>query len=104
MEAAVARRRRRDALGTSSEGRDVADHDTMVGIAASAGLPADRAREILDSGAHADEVRIGEQFFQSHGISAVPAVIIERKHLISGGQPPEVFAQALRQIAMAKRG
>jgi len=29
----------------------------------------------------------------------VPAVILNRRHLISGGQPPEVFEQALRQLA-----
>ena len=86
-----------------TEGRDVSNHEVLVEIAASAGLPADRARDILASNAYADEVRIGEQFFQSHGIQAVPAIIIERKHLISGGQPPEVFEQALRQIAAEKR-
>jgi len=82
-----------------SEGRDVSDHDTLVDIAASVALPAERAREILASDAYADEVRISEQFFQQNGIRAVPAIIINRKHLISGGQPPEVFEQALRQIA-----
>ena len=86
-----------------TEGRDVSDRDTLVEIAGSAGLLRERAREILDSGEFADEVRIGEQFFQSHGIRAVPAIIIERKHLVSGGQPPEVFEQALRQIAAEKR-
>lgn len=86
-----------------TEGRDVSDRETLVEIAGSAGLPRERAREILDSGEFADEVRIGEQFFQSHGIRAVPAIIIERKHLVSGGQPPEVFEQALRQIAAEKR-
>jgi len=29
----------------------------------------------------------------------VPAVIIDDRHLISGGQPPEVFERALAQIA-----
>ena len=86
-----------------TEGRDVSNHEVLVEIAAGAGLPADRAREILATNAFADEVRIGEQFFQSHGIQAVPAIIIERKHLVSGGQPPEVFEQALRQIAAGKR-
>ena len=86
-----------------SEGRDVSDRDTLVEIAAGAGLPAERAREILASDAFAEEVRIGERFFQSHGIRAVPAIIIERKHLVSGGQPPEVFEQALRQIAAEPR-
>ena len=82
-----------------TDGRNVADHDTLVQIAAGAGLAEARARGILASDAYADEVRISEQFFQQNGIRAVPAVIINRKHLVSGGQPPEVFEQALRQIA-----
>ena len=40
-----------------------------------------------------------EQHFQQLGIHAVPAVIINDKHLIQGGQPPELFEQALRQVA-----
>ena len=87
-----------------SEGRDVSDHATLVDVAAAAGLPAERAREILASDAYADEVRAVEQYFLQHGIQAVPAVIIERRHLISGGQPVELFEQALRQIAAAKAG
>jgi len=86
-----------------SDGRDVSDRDTLVDIAVSVGLPAERARAILDSDAYADEVRAAERFFQQHGIHAVPAVIIERRHLVSGGQPVEVFEQALRQIAAAKQ-
>jgi len=87
-----------------TEGRDVSDHGTLVDVAAGVSLPADRAREILASDAYADDVRTVEQFFLQHGIQAVPAVIIERRHLVSGGQPPEVFEQALRQIAAVKRG
>ncbi|MCI4569305.1 DsbA family oxidoreductase [Lysobacter sp. CFH 32150] len=86
-----------------TEGRDVSDHATLVDIANSAGLPADRAREILTSDAFAEDVRAVEQFFLQQGIHAVPAVIIDRKHLISGGQPVEVFERALREIAAAKR-
>ena len=85
-----------------TDGRNVADHDTLVEIAAGVGLAADRARAILAGDEFAAEVRTVEQFFQQAGITGVPAIIIERKHLISGGQPPEVFEQALRQIAAAK--
>jgi predicted DsbA family dithiol-disulfide isomerase len=85
-----------------TEGRDVSDHDTLVAIAGDAGLPAERAKEILASGEFAEDVRTVERFFQQQGIHAVPAVILERRHLISGGQPPEVFEQALREIAGAK--
>ncbi len=90
--------------GYFTDGRDVSDHDTLVDVAASVGLPADRAREILASDTYADDVRTVEQFFLQQGINAVPAVIVERKHLISGGQPVEVFERALREIAAAKRG
>ena len=86
-----------------TEGRDVSDHDTLAGVAGEAGLPVGRARAILASDTYASEVRTIEQFFQQQGIQAVPAVIIERRHLISGGQPVELFEQALRQIAAAKR-
>ena len=57
------------------------------------------ARAVLDSDAHAAEVRERQQFYTQAGIRSVPAVIINDKHLISGGQPVEVFEQALRRIA-----
>ena len=87
-----------------TDGRNVADHDALVDIAAGVGLSADRASAILSSDEFAAEVRTVEQFFQQSGITGVPAIIIERRHLISGGQPPEVFEQALRQIGAAKAG
>ena len=62
-------------------------------------MPAERAREVLERGEFADEVRQAERFWQEVGIHSVPAVIVDRKHLISGGQPSAVFEQALRQIA-----
>eukprot|EP01032_Pedospumella_encystans_P033783 gene33782-38180_t len=39
-----------------------------------------------------------ERFYQGQGINSVPAVIINDRHLISGGQPAEMFERALRQI------
>jgi predicted DsbA family dithiol-disulfide isomerase len=85
-----------------TDGRNIADHDTLVDIAAGVGLPAERARGILAGEEFAAEVREVEQFFVQAGITGVPAIIIERRHLISGGQPPETFERALRQIAAAK--
>jgi predicted DsbA family dithiol-disulfide isomerase len=87
-----------------TEGRNVSDHATLAEIATDAGLSPDKAREILAGDAYADDVRRDEQYFLQAGIHAVPAIILERKHLVSGGQPPEVFEQALRQVAAAKRG
>lgn len=81
-----------------TQGQDPSSHEVLVKAAADAGLDPDTALEILTSGKYADEVRAREQFYQQNGISSVPAIIINERHLISGGQPPEVFEQALRQI------
>lgn len=82
-----------------TEGRSPADREVLVQAAAIAGLGAARAREILEGDDYTAQVREREQFFLDHGIHAVPAVIVNDRHLIQGGQPPEVFEQALRQIA-----
>jgi predicted DsbA family dithiol-disulfide isomerase len=82
-----------------TDGEDVSAHDTLLRLAGEAGLDIEQARQILAGDTYADEVRAQEQFFQSRGIHSVPATIINGQHLISGGQPPEAFEQALRQIA-----
>ena len=81
------------------EGRNPGAHAVLLELAIAVGLDGERAREVLARNEFADEVREAERFWQQAGISAVPAVVINRRHLVSGGQPPEVFAQALRQIA-----
>lgn len=84
-----------------TDGQDPSDHETLVRIAVDVGLNEGRARQILSGDEFVQEVRSQEQFYQQQGIHSVPAVIINDRHLISGGQPPEVFEQALRQIMVA---
>jgi predicted DsbA family dithiol-disulfide isomerase len=82
-----------------TDGENPSDKALLVRVAGSVGLDSARAQAILDSDEFADDVRAQERFYQQAGINSVPAVILNDKHLISGGQPPEVFEQALRQIA-----
>lgn len=82
-----------------TEGDNPGARDVLLRAAREAGLDESQAAEVLDCGRYADEVREREQFYLDAGIQAVPAVIINDRHLISGGQPPEVFERALRQIA-----
>ena len=82
-----------------TDGQDPSSHEVLVRYAEGVGLDGAQAREVLASGAYANEVREAEQYYQERGIHSVPAVIIDDKHLISGGQPPEVFERALRQLA-----
>ena len=82
------------------EGRNPGAHEVLLDLAAQVGLPVARAREVLERGEFADEVREAERFWQEDaGIHSVPAVVIDRRHLISGGHPSEVFEQALRRLA-----
>jgi len=83
------------------DGRNPSDPEVLAAVAASVGLNEARAREILQGDEFADAVRAQEQHWQQLGINSVPAVVINQRHLISGGQPPEVFEQALREIAAA---
>ncbi len=82
-----------------TDGADIGSHEVLIRLAAEVGLPIERAREILGSDTYAAEVRAQERFYQGHGINSVPAVIVNDQHLISGGQPVDVFENALKQIA-----
>lgn len=82
-----------------TKGENPGDHAVLARVAAEVGLDSAEAARILATGAYTDEVREREHYYQRAGINSVPAVIINERHLISGGQPPEVFEQALRTIA-----
>jgi predicted DsbA family dithiol-disulfide isomerase len=82
-----------------TDGRNPSDREVLIDVAERVGLDPRRAREVLESGAYADEVRASEQRYGQLGIHAVPSVIVNNKYLIQGGQPVEVFEQALRRIA-----
>lgn len=82
-----------------TDGENPGAHDVLLRLASAVGLDAGRARDVLASGAYGDEVRDREAYYQRLGIDSVPSVIVDERHLIQGGQPPEVFEQALRSIA-----
>ncbi len=85
-----------------TDSQNPSDPEVLVQRAAEAGLDPVRAREILESDAYAAETRERERMYTDAGIHSVPAIIINNQHLISGGQPVEVFERALRQIAGAQ--
>jgi predicted DsbA family dithiol-disulfide isomerase len=84
------------------DGRNPGAHDVLLELAGAVGLDVDAARAVLADGSYADEVRAAERHWQQAGIHAVPSVIVDDRHLIQGGQPPEVFERALREIAAGR--
>ncbi|MGW8986124.1 DsbA family oxidoreductase [Streptomyces parvus] len=81
-----------------AEERSVFDGEVLVALAEEAGLDADEARAVLaDPEAYADDVRTDEREAAELGANAVPFFVLDRRYGISGGQPSEVFVQALEQ-------
>lgn len=91
----------KEALFTAyfTDGLNPSDSQVLGDIAAEVGLDRERARQILTSDEYATEVREREQLYLRNGIHAVPAVILNNRYLVQGGQPVEVFERALRQAA-----
>ncbi|TWB45737.1 DsbA family oxidoreductase [Nitrospirillum pindoramense] len=84
-----------------TRGEAPSDPDVLLTAVTQAGLDAAEARAILAGDRYGAEVREAEQLWLSRGIQSVPAVIVNGRYLISGGQPPEAYEDALRKIAEA---
>jgi len=82
-----------------TDGANITDPDVLAAKAESVGLDSVEAREVLTSGRYTQEVRAAEETWRRAGINSVPSVIVNRKYLISGGQPAAAFEEALRRIA-----
>ncbi|WP_186672284.1 DsbA family oxidoreductase [Sporosarcina sp. BP05] len=81
------------------DGEKIGTEDVLLRIAEEAGISRDRAKAVLDSDEFADDVRMDIAEAQQIGVKGVPFFVINRKYAISGAQPAEAFANALRQAA-----
>ena len=77
------------------------DPAVLLACVGEVGLDEADAQAVLNGQDFTDDVRERQAFFTQAGIRSVPAIIINRRHLISGGQAPEVFERALREIAQS---
>lgn len=78
---------------------DVNDSEVLLQAVEKAGLDRDSAAAVLCSDRFEQSVRSEQAHYQQMGVSSVPTFIVNGKYAITGGQPAEVFVQALRQIA-----
>ncbi|MEL7114403.1 MAG: DsbA family oxidoreductase, partial [Pseudomonadota bacterium] len=65
---------------------DLNDPEVLVGVAESVGLDRAGAAHTLSQGTQADIVREKQAFWTAHGITGVPAMVFERRHLVTGAQ------------------
>ncbi len=83
--------------------QNINDYSTLAHLAASVNLDPAAAKGILENGHFAEEVREQETLWQRNGISSVPTVIINNKYAISGGQPADVFKNAIEEILATQK-
>ena len=83
-----------------SEATDIGNPDELRRLAAEAGLDADAVERVLpDSSAYLDEVEGSTRQACSIGVNAVPAFLLDRRLIVLGAQPLEVFRRAFAQLA-----
>ncbi|MEU7223493.1 DsbA family oxidoreductase [Streptomyces chrestomyceticus] len=81
-----------------AEARALGDEDVLTEVAVAAGLDEGDVRRVLaDPDAYAEAVRADEREAAELGARSVPFFVIDRRYGISGGQPAEVFRQALER-------
>jgi predicted DsbA family dithiol-disulfide isomerase len=80
-----------------TQGKNIADHDTLADLGAAIGLDPVAVRAALASDAHADGVGEDLQLARQFGISSVPFFVFNRKYAVSGAQEVGAFLQVLEQ-------
>ena len=81
------------------EGEAIGTEDVLTRIAEEAGISAERIKAVLASDEFASEVKADIAEAREVGVQGVPFFVINRKYAISGAQPAETFADAIRKVA-----
>jgi predicted DsbA family dithiol-disulfide isomerase len=84
-----------------TDGLNPSAPEVLQRCADAAGLDAQASAKVIASKQYGETVHMAMQHYRELGIDGVPALIINDRQLIQGGQPPEVFERALRQVAAA---
>jgi predicted DsbA family dithiol-disulfide isomerase len=80
-----------------TQGEPIADHETLIRVAVSAGLDEDEVRHVLATDKYADDVRHDEREARALGITGVPFFVIDRRYGVGGAQSSDVLVEALDQ-------
>jgi predicted DsbA family dithiol-disulfide isomerase len=85
-------------LAYFTEGKNTADHETLVQIGTDIGLDAAEVRAVLSSDTYADEVQQDIYQAQQVGVRGVPFFVVNQKYAVSGAQPSETFLGLLNKV------
>ena len=86
-----------DAYG--AEAQDIGHPDVLRQQAAAVELPADEVEDVLGGERYRDRVEASTREAHALGADAVPAFVLDRRLLVLGAQPLELFEQAFSRLA-----
>jgi len=81
-----------------TDGLNIADTDTLVGLAGEMGLDETVARTVLQNNEYADQVQAEITEARQIGVQGVPFFVLNRKYGVSGAQPVEYFTAVLEKL------
>jgi predicted DsbA family dithiol-disulfide isomerase len=81
------------------DGGDLTDTDVLVQAAADCGLDADDVRKRLATDEDVELISAQAKEASDKGISGVPTFVFAQKYAVSGAQPAEQLARAIRQVS-----
>jgi predicted DsbA family dithiol-disulfide isomerase len=80
------------------EGRDIGNAGVLTDIGAAAGMDRDSLVRLLASNADAEDILARDQDARSKGVNAVPTFLIAQQYVVSGAQPPDLWAQVIGDL------
>ncbi len=85
------------------EGRDIGNPGVLADIAGAEGMDRAVTLRLLESDADADDIRARDEDARRKGVSAVPTFLIAQQYVVSGAQPPDVWAKVIAELAEADK-
>jgi predicted DsbA family dithiol-disulfide isomerase len=80
-----------------TEGKNTADHATLIQLGMAVGLDPVSLKQMLDSNEYADQVEQDIYEAQQIGVRGVPYFVLNDRYAVSGAQASETFAGALNK-------
>ena len=84
------------------EGRDIGDRGVLLEIAEATGLDAAMVDRLLAGDADAADIRARDAHARGRGVSGVPTFVVAQRHVLTGAQPPELWAEVIGELAAAQ--
>jgi predicted DsbA family dithiol-disulfide isomerase len=80
------------------EGKNTADHQTLIQIGAEIGLDSSEVKNVLEAGDFAAEVQKDISEARQVGVTGVPFFVFNGKYAVSGAQDSKVFLGVLERV------